>query len=107
MKNFISLAWTGAIAAIGFGMLITCSSARAESVDNGVVDLKGLTCRNLLEADGDGRSDLLVFMHGYISGKSGELMIDGPALAAVTEEIIDACIDRPDRTLMDVFEEKR
>ena len=45
--------------------------------------------------------------HGYINGKKGELVVDAPALANVTEQVINTCIDNPDRSVLSVMEEAR
>ena len=74
---------------------------------NNAISVDTITCRNLLSVGGDERSNLMVYMHGYMSGINGELTIDGLALAAATDDIVGACIDSPDSTLLSVFEDYR
>lgn len=72
-----------------------------------VASLDATTCREILQSSGDNRTNSLIFMHGYINGKKGELVIDAPALANVTEQVINTCIDNPDQSVLSVMEEAR
>ena len=80
-------------------------SQETESED--VVSLDATTCRELLQFSGENRANSLIFMHGYINGKKGEVMIDAPALANATDRVINTCIDNPDRSVLSVMEEAR
>lgn len=81
--------------------------AQAQSASEDVVDLQTLDCRTLLKAEDDNRESILVFMHGYVSGKKGETVVNADQLSAVTDQVIDACIDQPDAKLMTLFEQYR
>lgn len=102
MKKFASFLLFGAILSNAMGNAVLAQSAEAD-----VISIDSLSCADLLRADGDARSDLLVFMHGYVSGKRGEMSIDGPQLADVTDAIIEACIDSPKHSLLSMFEDQR
>lgn len=78
-----------------------------ETESEDVVSLDATTCRELLQFGGENRANSLIFMHGYINGKKGEVMIDAPALANATEQVINTCIDNPDRSVLSVMEEVR
>ena len=81
------------------------SSSNANEDDS--VDLKALTCRQLLLTDGEERSNLIIFMHGFMSGKKNNMIIDAPALTKVTDKIVNSCIDSPNSKLLGVFEKNR
>ena len=105
-KKFSWLILLGAIAVSGFSI-----SARAQSSPNrdesDRVDLQTLTCRELLKSEGENRANLVIFMHGFISGKKGITTINAPELAEATNTIVDICIDNPDSQLLGVFEQNR
>ena len=71
------------------------------------VDLRVLDCKTLLKAEDDNREVMLIFMHGYMSGKKGEMIVQGPALSAISDQVVDTCISNPSQTLMSVFEQYR
>jgi hypothetical protein len=72
-----------------------------------IVDLAELDCRTLLKMDNDEEELTLVFYHGLITGKNGEMSIDTKVLKETTDKVIDYCIDNPNDTLMSVFEQYR
>jgi hypothetical protein len=97
-----------AIALIGTLFLSTSAFSAAAQDDNGVVlDIQSIDCRTMLKMDNEEQEFTLVYFHGYLSGKHGETMFDGPKLRGATNEIMDYCIDNPSETLMKAFEEKR
>lgn len=84
------------------------STPEVENTENSdQIDLDELSCRMLLEVTGEERSNIVIFMHGYVSGQNGEKLINGPDLAEVTEKVIDDCIDNPDKQLLTTFIEFR
>ncbi|MGD1865778.1 MAG: HdeA/HdeB family chaperone [Phormidesmis sp.] len=80
-------------------------SAIAQAEDT--VDLATLTCREFLKTPGDEQANLMIFMHGYMSGVSETTTVDGPALANASNSIVDGCIDDPEGTLFSQFEANR
>lgn len=94
-----------AVASISFPAKTQETENDVESED--VVSLDATTCRELLQFSGENRANSLIFMHGYINGKKGEVMIDAPALANATDRVINTCIDNPDRSVLSVMEEVR
>ena len=85
----------------------TPKKAQSSSSDDDTVDLKKLTCRELLKAEGEERTNLLIYMHGFMNGKKGEMIINPPVLTNVTDKVMDACIATPDQKLLGVFEKNR
>ncbi len=108
MKKFSWLVLFSAIAAVGFGTPVwTQTEPETEEANEDVIDLQGVTCREILKSEGEDRTNTLIFMHGYISGQKGETTINAPVLADVTNQILDTCIDNPEQTLLSVFEDNR
>ena len=75
--------------------------------DKSMIDLANLDCREMLKMDSDARDFTLIFYHGFISGQKKEMMFDGDALAAATDQALDHCIDNPNDKLLGVFEKAR
>jgi hypothetical protein len=69
--------------------------------------LDQLDCRTLLKLGGDERDYTLLYLHGFVSGKNGELNVPAQALAEATDRVIEHCIDRPGDKLLQVFEQMR
>lgn len=125
MKKFSLIFLLGAIAVGGIGTiaratLLSSSTTKAQASEtvtklaqasganaDDTVDLKALSCRELLKTDGEERANLMIFMHGFMSGKKGNLTINGPALAEASDKIIDGCIDNPKEKLITLFEKNR
>jgi hypothetical protein len=69
--------------------------------------LNDLDCRTLLRLGGDERAFTILYMHGFISGKTNQLLLPADELAATTDKIVDHCIDKPNDKLLPVFEQYR
>jgi hypothetical protein len=69
--------------------------------------LNELDCRTLLRLNGDERAFTLLYLHGFVSGKSNQLLLPTEELAAATDRIVDHCIDKPGDKLLPVFEQVR
>lgn len=69
--------------------------------------LDDLDCRTLLRLGGEERAYTLLYMHGFVSGKTGQMLLPAQELAEATDRIIDQCIDRPGDRLLSVFEKVR
>lgn len=80
------------------------SSTAVHAEEGLIVDINEISCREMLKMDGDEQELTMVFVHGYVSGKSAMTQVDGPALRAASEEIADACIDGPEKSLLSVVE---
>src|SRR5512138_833351 len=72
-----------------------------------VVDLKTLDCRTFLKMTGDERGNTVSFYHGLLTGMKKETTINIPALAEITDKVLDQCVDKPNAILLKVFEENR
>lgn len=69
--------------------------------------LNDLDCRTLLRLGGEERAYTLLYMHGFVSGKKGQVVLPAQELAEATDRIVDHCIDRPGDRLLSVFEAVR
>ncbi len=107
MKKFSLVLLLSAIAVAVFSTPAKSQEAEIEVESEDVISLEDTTCREILQSSGDNRTNSLIFMHGYINGKKGEPVIDAPALASVTEQVINTCIDNPDKGVLSVMEEAR
>ncbi len=107
MKKFslVFLLSTIAIASIGLPARSQKTQTAVESED--VASLDATTCREILQSSGENRRNSLIFMHGYINGTKGELVIDAPGLASITEQVINTCIDNPEKSVFRVMEKAR
>ena len=108
MKKLFGILLLSVIATLGFsssGQAQTPSEEDPELID--VIDLETLDCRTLLKSEGEDRSNIMIFMHGYMSGKNAETVVDAPALISISDQVLEACIDSPESPVMDVFDEYR
>lgn len=80
----------------------------AYAQDQGVkVNIDQVSCREMLKMTSDERDFTMIFLHGFMSGKKGQIEFDGPALTEATDQVLDACIGSPDDSLLSVFEKVR
>lgn len=107
MKKFSLVFLLSAIAVAAFSTPARSQETETAVESEDVASLDATTCREILQSSGENRSNSLIFMHGYINGTKGELVIDAPALASVTEQVINTCIDNPDLSVLSVMEEAR
>ena len=75
--------------------------------DTDVLDLTEMTCRSFFKSADEDRESLMIFMHGYMTGVSGETTVDGVELAIASDDILDMCLDDPEASLFSVFQEVR
>lgn len=90
------------------GVALTGSTAIAqEAAVAATVQIDEFSCRDLLILSGEERDFVLVFMHGFMSGKLREMTFDTMQLAEATDTVVTTCIDNPDDTLLSAFEAAR
>lgn len=78
-----------------------------ETNGDSTVDIAALTCRDLLLMDGEDEESAILFVQGYINGKSAETLVDTDAVKASSDRSLEQCIDEPDSTVLSVFEQNR
>ena len=95
-------------AAVGAMLCALGTVATAHDADNdGIWQVADFTPRDMLVRSGAERDLVINYMHGFMSGKMGEMTFDAPALTAATDAVLGACIDNPDQPLMTAFEAAR
>lgn len=104
MKKMSYLVLLGALSSVN---MVTLAQAQTAAESEDIINMQTVTCRDLLKTDGDDQRNTIVYMHGYLNGKAGDSKINGPELAETTDQIMDACVDSPNRNLLSVFEEAR
>ena len=96
------------LAALAFSLTAHAALAdNAPQVEARNAGLDQLDCRTLLRISGDDRSYTLLYLHGFVSGKTGQLRLDVQTMSEVTDRVIDHCIDNPSDKLLPVFEKQR
>ncbi len=79
----------------------------AQEQESVVLDIQTIDCRTMLKMDDEEREFTLIFFHGFKSGKTSNVIFNGPEFLAATNSIMDFCIDNPAQSLMKAFDEKR
>ena len=62
------------------------------------------TCKEVMRLSGSDRDIALAFAHGYVLGKKGTTQYEVDALAQVTDQFIDYCLDHPAANALQSFE---
>ncbi|SDJ53723.1 HdeA/HdeB family chaperone [Aliiruegeria lutimaris] len=89
-------------------LCVSGASAIAQDADgDGIWQVGEFTCRDLLMRGGEERDFVLVFMHGFMSGKMNEMTFDTEALTEATDAVVESCIGNPDQPLLAAFEAAR
>ncbi|MDR9405362.1 MAG: HdeA family protein [Halothece sp. Uz-M2-17] len=101
-KSLLLASMTMGVLSIGVEAL-----AQPENQTVSPINLEAITCRELLLMDGEEEENTILFMHGYMSGKREETMIDIGQLVAVTDQVKNTCIDQPSQEVIQVFEQYR
>lgn len=70
----------------------------------GQKDLKEYLCKDLMRMSGGERELALAFVHGYNLGKKNQTQYKVDALAAVTDNFIEHCLDNPGDKALAAFE---
>lgn len=67
-------------------------------------DFGTLSCKEVMRLSGEDRDLALAFAHGYMLGKKGTTQYEVEALALVTDQFIDYCLDHPAENALQSFE---
>jgi hypothetical protein len=67
-------------------------------------DFGAQTCKDVMRLSGNDRDISLAFAHGYVLGKKGTTRYNVDALAQITDQFIDYCLDNPDENALQSFE---
>lgn len=69
--------------------------------------INDLECRTLLRLSGEERDYTLLYLHGFVSGRSNQQLLPVKDLAEATDRLIDECIERPSAKALPVLEQLR
>jgi hypothetical protein len=98
---------THLLAAASLCVAMAPAQAQSATARPGPAALDELDCRTLLRLAGEERAYTLLYLHGFVSGKTGQMVLPVQRLAEATDRIVDHCIDRPGDKLLAVFERVR
>ena len=90
-------------AAVTLALFFGGSAALAEEPST-QKDLKGFTCKDIMRLSGSERENALALVHGYRLGKMNTTQYEIEALAAITDQYIDHCLDNPNDNALAAFE---
>jgi hypothetical protein len=79
------------------------TAAAAEPADQ-KRDFSVLSCKEVMRLSGTDRDITLAFAHGYMLGRKDTTRYDVDALAQVTDQFIDYCLDHPAENALQSFE---
>jgi hypothetical protein len=79
------------------------TAAAAEPADQ-KRDFSVLSCKEVMRLSGTDRDITLAFAHGYVLGRKDTTRYDVDALAQVTDQFIDYCLDHPAENALQSFE---
>ena len=99
------LSFAALVSALTLSMSSLAIAQEDDAADESTVDIAAVTCRDFLLDDDD--ESIAIFLHGYITGKSGETSIDTDAVRTATDRSYEDCIDNPDASVLSVFEQNR
>jgi len=88
------------------GLMIGALSGPAFAQDQAEIGIEKVSCRDLMLMVDDQESTL-VYYHGFISGKKGEMLYKEQELVDATSKIIEYCVDNPTATVLSAFEKFR
>ena len=88
-------------------MMFSQSALSQDSEVEGIVNISELTCRELLLMHSDNRQATMVFVQGYLSGKTSEVDIDTEKLRTASDLSLQQCVDEPDTPILGIFEQNR
>ena len=84
-------------------LALTAATGATETADT-KRDFGTLSCKDVMRLSGSDRDISLAFAHGFMLGKKGTTEYDVDALAQVTDQFIDYCLDHPAENALKAFE---
>ena len=84
-------------------LVVFSATGVAESTD-GMRDFGTQSCKEIMRLSGGDRDIALAFAHGYMLGKKGTTRYNVDALAEITDQFIDYCLDHPAENALQSFE---
>ena len=97
-----SLGIVAAAALVASSLIAT--NALAEEPSGTKQDLGDMSCKEIMRLSSDDREIALALAHGYVLGKKGTTQYEVEALAQITDQFIDFCLDHPTENALQSFE---
>lgn len=91
---------------LAVGFVLTYSYGSSVAQESIAVKIEEVTCKDLLLMYDD-QEATLVFFHGFMSGKKGEMVYDDKELTESTDKILNHCIENPADSVLSAFEKFR
>jgi acid stress chaperone HdeB len=79
-----------------------CADAKKQVKEQ--VDMSKYTCGDLLSEDGDDIGTVLIWIDGYLSGKTGDTTIDLDFISKLAEGVGEACGSNKNAKVLNVVE---
>ena len=99
------------IATMTLSLLPLCAALAAEKAKDEVpgvqYQIEEWTCADMLRETGDSRDFTMIYMHGFISGKKSDMVMDTLELTEATDRLLDICIADTSANLLKSFEKAR
>ncbi len=80
------------------------SALAADPPSQNARDLRDNTCKDVMRLSGQDRDVALALAHGYVLGKKGTTKFEVDALARITDQFVEYCLDNPKENAMAAFE---
>lgn len=90
--------------AAAFAVLILLPATTTTVLAADSRDFGNQTCKEIMRLSGSDRDIALAFAHGYMLGKKGTTRYEVEALAQITDQFIDYCLDHPAANALQSFE---
>jgi len=81
-------------------------SGTSVAAESSVKSVNEFSCKTIMRADDFDQDAAIAFMHGYLVGKSGKASFDVEKLRMATDAFVDACLDNPKSTAINVLADK-
>lgn len=94
----IAVAAFAALSMAGTGVLA------ADPPSQNARDLRSNSCKDIMRMSGQDRDVALALAHGYVLGKKGTTKFEVDALARITDQFVEYCLDNPKENAMAAFE---
>jgi hypothetical protein len=91
-------------AAVAVTFLVLAGTAAAAEPAGAERDFGALACKDVMRLSGSDRDIALAFAHGYVLGKKDTTQYNVDALAQITDQFIDFCLDHPADNALKSFE---
>lgn len=83
-----------AFKSIAFAVMAVLIMHPASAQDE-TTDIGSVTCKDIMILSGDDRATSISYLLGYVQGANGNTTVDVAALAEISEQFLNGCLDAP------------